>query len=86
MSGGTWGYQQFRIEELAEALTEDRHILVELLKAAARSEHIVDWAESGDTIRETRDGRPGVREAALRSLARDVQPPVRRQIKGAALR
>jgi hypothetical protein len=59
MSGGTWGYQQYRIEELAESLTEDRHVLVELVKAAAQSEHIVDWAESGDTIRETRDGRPG---------------------------
>ena len=59
MSGGTWGYQQYRIEEITEAFDTQRSVIVELLKAAARSEHIVDWAESGDTIRETVDGRPG---------------------------
>jgi hypothetical protein len=62
MSGGAWGYQEFRIEELAESLVEDRRVLVELLKAAARSEHIVDWAECGDSIRETRHGRPGAEQ------------------------
>ena len=49
MSGGRWGYQQYHIEEQAEWLPE-------LLKAVAQTEHIVDWAESGDTVRRREDG------------------------------
>lgn len=45
MSGGHWNYQQYRIEEEAEELAA-------LLKAVAETEHIVDWAISGDTLRE----------------------------------
>ena len=48
MSGGYWNYQAYRIEEIADALEDNRAVIVELLKAAARSEHIIDWAESGD--------------------------------------
>lgn len=44
MSGGRWGYQQRRIEEQAE------HLAL-FLRAVAKSEHIIDWAESGDTSR-----------------------------------
>ena len=62
MSGGAWNYQQFRIEELASGLAENRDVLVELLKAAAQSEHIVDWAESGDTVRRREDGSGAERD------------------------
>ncbi len=56
MSGGAWGYQQFRIEELASQLEDDRVVIVELLKAAAKSEKILDWSESCDTVRRREDG------------------------------
>lgn len=62
MSGGRWFYQKYRIEELAEGLKEDRNVLVELLKAAAETEHIVDWAESGDTSRRREDGSGAERD------------------------
>jgi hypothetical protein len=62
MSGGTWNYQQYRIEELAEALEHDRAVIVELIKAAAKSERIVDWAESGDTVRRRQDGTGAERD------------------------
>jgi hypothetical protein len=45
MSGGAWGYQQYRIEEKAVEIAA-------LLRAVAESEHIVDWSESCDTLRE----------------------------------
>lgn len=45
MSGGRWGYQQLHIEEKAEEISK-------LLEAVAKTEHIVDWAESADTSRE----------------------------------
>ena len=44
MSGGAWQYQQYHIEEKAEEIAA-------LLKAVAETEHIVDWAVSGDTLR-----------------------------------
>ena len=56
MSGGAWNYQQYRIEELAQALEDRTNVLVELIKTAAQSEHIVDWAECGDTVRRCEDG------------------------------
>lgn len=43
MSGGTWGYQEYKIEEKAQEMTV-------LLKAVAKTEHIVDWAVCGDTF------------------------------------
>lgn len=50
MSGGTWGYQQHKIEEKAEILgSEIRQILL----AVAATEKIVDWSEAGDTSRHT---------------------------------
>ena len=56
MSGGQWNYQAYRIEEIADALEDHRAVIVELLKAAVRSEHIIDWSESGDTTRRREDG------------------------------
>lgn len=45
MSGGRWGYMQYRLEEDAERMAR-------ILKAVARTEHIVDWAVCGDTGQE----------------------------------
>lgn len=56
MSGGAWGYQQWRIEELAERLRAGTEPLARFIDAIAKSEHIVDWAESGDTTRRREDG------------------------------
>lgn len=56
MSGGMWGYQQYRIEELAETISQETYPLVEFIKAVAQTEHIIDWAESGDTVRRREDG------------------------------
>jgi len=43
VSGGNWGYQEHHLNELAD---ETRIIL----QAVAKTEHIVDWAISGDTL------------------------------------
>jgi hypothetical protein len=50
MSGGRWGYQQWKIQELAENLASDA--MVQFLKAIAETEHLIDWAVCGDTLRE----------------------------------
>lgn len=42
MSGGRWGYQADRLREQAKSMTK-------ILEAVAESEHIIDWATSGDT-------------------------------------
>jgi hypothetical protein len=55
MSGGAWNYQQYRIEEDAERVAA-------FLRAVAKSEHIVDWAESGDTARRREDGSGAERD------------------------
>ena len=47
MSGGAWNYAEFRISELADNLG----IIDILLRGVARTEHVVDWAESCDTSR-----------------------------------
>ncbi len=56
MSGGRWRYQSNHLEDLASELELKTNELVELIKAVARAEHIVDWAESGDTVRRREDG------------------------------
>ena len=55
MSGGAWAYKQYEIEEQAETVAK-------LLKAVAQTEHIVDWAVSGDTARRRDDGSGAERE------------------------
>ena len=50
MSGGAWGYQQYRLEEKAEMLRTE---LAEILEAVAKTEHLVDWAVCCDTSKET---------------------------------
>ena len=62
MSGGHWNYQQWKIEELAESLQAGTFPLVQFIKAVAKSEHIVDWAESGDTVRRREDGSGAERD------------------------
>jgi hypothetical protein len=49
MSGGAWNYQEHRIRESAETVAA-------FIEAIAESEHIVDWAESGDSVRRREDG------------------------------
>jgi len=55
MSGGTWGYQSWRIKDSAEGF-------VKFINAIAESEHIIDWAESGDTARRREDGSGAERD------------------------
>lgn len=62
MSGGCWSYQQWRIAELADEIKRRREPLTEFIKAVAESEHIVDWAESGDTTRRREDGSGAERD------------------------
>jgi hypothetical protein len=57
MSGGRWNYQEHRLRELAESM-----VMPMLVKAIAESEHIVDWAESGDTVRRREDGSGAERD------------------------
>lgn len=45
MSGGTWNYRQFDIEDAGQ-------MVAHFTEAIARSEHICDWAEACDTSRE----------------------------------
>lgn len=55
MSGGMWGYQSWKIKDSAEAIGK-------FLEAVAESEHIIDWAESGDTVRRREDGSGAERD------------------------
>lgn len=55
MSGGTWGYQSWRIRDSAESISK-------LIEAIAESEHIIDWAESCDTVRRREDGSGAERD------------------------
>jgi hypothetical protein len=55
LGGGKWGYQSHQICEMATAIQDNKHILVELLNAVAQTEHIIDWAESGETVRHRKD-------------------------------
>lgn len=61
MSGGHWGYQSQRIREL---LGDDGKVTLarKLLDAVAETEHIVDWAQSGDTTRRREDGSGAERD------------------------
>lgn len=52
MSGGRWGYQSHRIRDWAGVIPR----LGKFIDAIAQSEHIIDWAESGDTVRRREDG------------------------------
>lgn len=59
MSGGAWGYQQWKIiDELPGELDK----IKAFVKAIAESEHIVDWAECGDTVRRREDGSGAERD------------------------
>lgn len=59
MSGGRWGYQQWRIQEQAEDAVR---LIKAFGEAVAESEHIVDWAECGDTVRRREDGSGAERD------------------------
>lgn len=62
VSGGHWNYRQWKIEDLAEDIKAGTNPLVEFIKAVAESEHIIDWAESGDTTRRREDGSGAERD------------------------
>lgn len=55
MSGGTWDYQSWKIRDQIEPVSK-------FIEAIAESEHIVDWAESGDTVRRREDGSGAERD------------------------
>jgi len=59
MSGGRWNYQQWRIHDEMPAELDKIKRFVE---AIAESERIVDWAESGDTVRRREDGSGAERD------------------------
>ena len=56
MSGGRWGYQSWQIQEQVEDLSLSIDKFRKFTKAIAESEHIIDWAECGDTVRRREDG------------------------------
>jgi hypothetical protein len=58
MSGGRWNYQQWKIQDQGEELKK----LLVFVDAVAESEHIVDWAECGDTVRRREDGSGAERD------------------------
>lgn len=55
MSGGRWGYQSHNIKDSAEHIAK-------FIEAIGESEHIIDWAESGDTVRRRDDGSGAERD------------------------
>lgn len=55
MSGGTWNYQQWRLHDWAPYVAK-------FVEAIAKSEHIIDWAEAGDTVRRREDGSGAERD------------------------
>lgn len=55
MSGGAFGYQEHKIRDAIESVSV-------IMEAVAQSEHIVDWAESGDTTRRREDGSGAERD------------------------
>lgn len=59
MSGGRWNYQEWRIREQGEEFAKTIQLFA---SAVAQSEHIVDWAESGDTTRRAEDGSGAERD------------------------
>jgi hypothetical protein len=50
MSGGTWGYQSWKLPEDTQAACNR---IMAFSAAIAESEHLIDWAESGDSSRES---------------------------------
>lgn len=55
MSGGEWGYQSQKIKDSVQVVSE-------FIEAIGESEHIIDWAESGDTVRRREDGSGAERD------------------------
>ena len=55
MSGGTWAYREWQIRD-------DCDRVAKFLEAVAKSEHIIDWAEAGDTTRRREDGTGAERD------------------------
>lgn len=55
VSGGRWDYQSWKIKDLAP-------MVAQFVEAIGESEHIVDWAESGDTVRRREDGSGAERD------------------------
>jgi hypothetical protein len=55
VSGGRWGYQSYNIQNTGERAAR-------FIKAIADSEHIIDWAECGDTVRRREDGSGAERD------------------------
>lgn len=49
MSGGTWQYKSYELAEWGEKVQA-------FMTAVSESEHIIDWAEAGDTARRNDDG------------------------------
>jgi hypothetical protein len=55
VSGGRWNYQSQGVKDMAPALAR-------FAEAIGESEHIIDWAESGDTVRRREDGSGAERD------------------------
>ena len=55
MSGGRWGYQSWKIKDMAP-------MMARFAEAIGESEHIIDWAECSDTVRRREDGSGAERD------------------------
>jgi hypothetical protein len=61
-SGGRWNYQSWRIQDQIENLDLSILKFKAFAKAIAESEHLIDWAECGDTVRRREDGSGAERD------------------------
>lgn len=55
MSGGSWDYVYYKVEEAAERLQSEkcphRRVLGDRLKLYAKALHDIEWVDSGDKVR-----------------------------------
>lgn len=55
MSGGSWDYVYFKVEEVAERLQAEkcphRRVLGDSLKLYAKALHDIEWVDSGDAVK-----------------------------------
>jgi len=56
MSGGRWNYQSWQIIDLFADIEKSIDMVKKFSKAIGESEHIIDWAECGDSVRRMEDG------------------------------
>ena len=83
MSGGSWDYFYYRLEEVAERLVSEAHPLRKCfghhLMKCAKALHAVEWSDSGDTagdawIKPVRDALgPGAPEKEAEEIKKGIK-------------